>query len=192
VDLTDFDRLLTDGGRELLDELAALPTAVDPLTAATRLRTRFPAELVSAALTQDRLRRRAVAKFGGRARSMYFTEAGYEQSTRAGVARLRAERYAAAGVREVADLCCGIGGDALAFAAAGIRVLAVDRDPVTCAVLRANAAALGRVRGRDEHSPRWLRRGLPRPRATRRARPRLRPRRVLAALVVRGRVGLAF
>ena len=143
MDLTEFDRLLTDGGRELLGELAALPTAVDPLTASTRLRTRFPAELVATALTQDRLRRRAVAKFGERARSMYFTEAGYEQSTRLGVARLRAERYAAAGVRDVADLCCGIGGDALAFAAAGIRVLAVDRDPVTCAVLRANAAALG-------------------------------------------------
>ena len=143
MDLTAFDRLLTDGGRALLDELAAPPTAVDPLTASTRLRTRFPAGLVAAALTQDRLRRRAVAKFGGQARSMYFTEAGYEQSTRAGVARLRAERYAAAGVRRVADLCCGIGGDALAFAAAGIGVLAVDRDPVTCAVLRANAAALG-------------------------------------------------
>ena len=127
----------------LLDELAALPTAVDPLTATTRLRTRFPAELVATALTQDRLRRRAVAKFGEQARSMYFTEAGYEQSTRVGVARLRAERFAAAGVRCVADLCCGIGGDALAFAAAGIRVLAVDRDPVTCAVLRANAEALG-------------------------------------------------
>ena len=143
MDLTEFDRLFTDSGRELLDELAALPTAVDPLTAATRLRTRFPAELVATALTQDRLRRRAVAKFGEQARSMYFTEAGYEQSTRVGVARLRAERFAAAGVSCVADLCCGIGGDALAFAAAGIRVLAVDRDPVTCAVLRANAAALG-------------------------------------------------
>jgi SAM-dependent methyltransferase len=59
------------------------------------------------------------------------------------VARLRARRYAAAGVRAVADLCCGIGGDALAFAEAGIRVLAVDRDPLTCAVARANAAALG-------------------------------------------------
>ena len=143
MDLTEFDRLFTDSGRELLDELAGLPTAVDPLTAATRLRTRFPAELVATALTQDRLRRRAVAKFGESARSMYFTEAGYEQSTRVGVARLRAERFAAAGVREVADLCCGIGGDALAFAAAGIRVLAVDRDPLTCAVLGANAAALG-------------------------------------------------
>ena len=61
MDLTEFDLLLTDGGRALLDELGALPTAVDPLTAATRLRTRFPAGLVAAALTQDRLRRRAVA-----------------------------------------------------------------------------------------------------------------------------------
>jgi SAM-dependent methyltransferase len=143
VHLTEFDHLLTDGGQELLGELGALPEPADPLSAANRLRARFPADLVVTALTQDRLRRRAVAKFGEPARSMYFTEAGYEQATRLPVARLRAERFMAAGVREVADLCCGIGGDALAFAAAGIRVLAVDRDPVTCAVLRANAAALG-------------------------------------------------
>lgn len=143
MDLTEFDYLLTDSGQELLNELGALPEPVDPLTAATRLRARFPAELVVTALTQDRLRRRAEAKFGAQARALYFTEAGYEQSTRASVARLRAERFTAAGVRSVADLCCGIGGDALAFAAAGIRVLAVDRDPVTCAVLRANAAVLG-------------------------------------------------
>jgi SAM-dependent methyltransferase len=143
VHLTEFDLLLTDGGRELLGELGALPDPVDPLTASTRLRARFPADLVTTALTQDRLRRRAAAKFGERAGSMYFTEAGYEQSTRLSVARLRAERFTAAGVRRVADLCCGIGGDALEFAEAGIEVLAVDRDPVTCAVLRANAAVLG-------------------------------------------------
>ena len=143
MDLTEFDHLFTESGQELLAELGALPEAVDPLSAATRLRARWPAGLVTTALTQDRLRRRAVAKFGEQARVMYFTEAGYEQSTRIGVGRLRAERYASAGVRHVADLCCGIGGDALAFAAAGIRVLAVDRDPLTCEVLRANAAALG-------------------------------------------------
>lgn len=43
----------------------------------------------------------------------------------------------------VADLCCGIGGDAIALARAGIRVLAVDRDPVTAAAARENAEALG-------------------------------------------------
>jgi SAM-dependent methyltransferase len=47
------------------------------------------------------------------------------------------------GVGSVADLCCGIGGDAIALARAGIRVLAVDRDPVTVAVARANAEGLG-------------------------------------------------
>ena len=46
-------------------------------------------------------------------------------------------------MRRLADLCCGIGGDAIALARAGIEVLAVDRDPLTCDVVRANAAALG-------------------------------------------------
>jgi SAM-dependent methyltransferase len=59
------------------------------------------------------------------------------------VATYRAECFQALGVRSVADLCCGIGGDAIAFARAGIRVLAVDRDPLTAAVARANADALG-------------------------------------------------
>ncbi|MGW0224433.1 class I SAM-dependent methyltransferase, partial [Streptomyces tendae] len=54
-----------------------------------------------------------------------------------------AERFAALGVTSVADLCCGIGGDAVALARAGVRVLAVDRDPATAAAARANADALG-------------------------------------------------
>ncbi|EST29833.1 hypothetical protein N566_21830, partial [Streptomycetaceae bacterium MP113-05] len=54
-----------------------------------------------------------------------------------------AARFAARGVRSVADLGCGVGGDALALARAGIRVRAVDRDPLTCAVARANADAFG-------------------------------------------------
>ncbi|HSA49273.1 MAG TPA: class I SAM-dependent methyltransferase, partial [Yinghuangia sp.] len=56
---------------------------------------------------------------------------------------------AGAGVRTVADLCCGIGADAVALARTGVRVVAVDRDPLTCAVAAANAEALG-VAGRVE------------------------------------------
>jgi len=116
----------------------------DELAVATRLRREHPAELVSAALGQARLRQRAAAKFGGEdAERMFFTPNGVEQSTRATVAAYRAECFRALGVRSVADLCCGIGGDAIALARAGIRVLAVDRDPVTAAVARANADALG-------------------------------------------------
>ena len=114
------------------------------LAVATRLRREHPAELVSAALGQERLRQRAVAKFGAEdAGRMFFTPNGVEQSTRASVAAYRAERFRELGVTSVADLCCGIGGDALALARAGIRVLAVDRDPLTAAVARANVEALG-------------------------------------------------
>ncbi|MFJ5798972.1 THUMP-like domain-containing protein [Streptomyces decoyicus] len=141
-DLDTFSALLAPEGQSLLAELRDHDPA-DELAAATRLRRDHPAPLVSAALGQARLRQRAVAKFGADARLMYFTPNGVEQSTRATVAAHRAARLAALGVRTLADLCCGIGGDAIALARAGIRVLAVDRDPLACAAVRANAEALG-------------------------------------------------
>ncbi|MFK0170215.1 methyltransferase domain-containing protein [Streptomyces sp. NPDC090306] len=135
--------LLTPEGRALLDEVRGTDPAKE-LAVATRLRRDHPAELVSAALAQARLRQRAAAKFAAPdAERMFFTPNGFEQSTRAAVAEYRAGRMRDLGVTSVADLCCGIGGDAVALARAGIRVLAVDRDPLTAAVARANAAALG-------------------------------------------------
>ncbi|MFF7966237.1 methyltransferase domain-containing protein [Streptomyces sp. NPDC007903] len=141
--LQGFHALRTDEGRALLDEVRGTAPA-DELAVATRLRRTHPAALVSAALGQARLRQRAEAKFGAKdAQRMFFTPNGVEQSTRASVAAYRAERMRALGATSVADLCCGIGGDALALARAGIRVLAVDRDPLTAAVARANAEVLG-------------------------------------------------
>ncbi|GAB2937593.1 class I SAM-dependent methyltransferase [Streptomyces mayteni] len=142
ADLGAFPDLLTERGQLLLAELRDLDPA-DELTAATRLRRAHPAELVSAAIGQARLRQRAAAKFGEDAQRMYFTPNGVEQATRAPVAAWRAARFAALGARRLADLCCGVGGDAIALARAGIEVLAVDRDPLTCAVARANVEALG-------------------------------------------------
>ena len=141
--VTDLALLLTPEGSALLDEVRGTAPA-DELAVATRLRREHPADLVSAALGQARLRQRAAAKFGAEdAQRMFFTPNGVEQSTRASVAAYRAECFRALGVRSVADLCCGIGGDAIALARAGIRVLAVDRDPLTVTVARANARALG-------------------------------------------------
>ncbi|MGW9495283.1 THUMP-like domain-containing protein [Streptomyces prasinus] len=135
--------LLTPEGRALLHEVRDTDPARE-LAVATRLRREHPAELVSAALGQARLRQRAAAKFGAEdAGRMFFTPNGVEQSTRASVAAYRAGRLKELGVTSVADLCCGIGGDAIALARAGIRVLAVDRDPLTAATARANAEALG-------------------------------------------------
>ncbi|MET9774154.1 methyltransferase domain-containing protein [Streptomyces sp. NPDC006367] len=142
-DLDALLALLTPEGRALLDEVRDTDPARE-LAVATRLRREHPAALVSAALGQARLRQRAAAKFGaGDAGRMFFTPNGVEQSTRASVAAYRASRLADLGVTSVADLCCGIGGDAVALARAGIRVLAVDRDPATAAAARANAEALG-------------------------------------------------
>ncbi|GAA3911050.1 class I SAM-dependent methyltransferase [Actinoplanes auranticolor] len=128
---------------------AALAAAADvaggePLAAATALRARgVSPDLASAALTQTDLRRRGSAKFGAAAAAMLFTRPGLEQATRAVVADRRAARLAAAGVRSLADLGCGLGSDALAAARRGIRVHAVDADPLTAALAAANAEAAG-------------------------------------------------
>ncbi|MFG2330496.1 SAM-dependent methyltransferase [Streptomyces sp. NPDC048604] len=143
TDLSAFHSLLTPEGQDLLAALRDYDPAQE-LAVASRLRREHPAELVTAALAQARLRQRAAAKFGAQdAYRMYFTPHGVEQSTRATVGAYRAGRLRALGVRSVADLCSGIGGDALALARAGIRVLAVDRDPLTAEAARANAEALG-------------------------------------------------
>ncbi|MBD8080476.1 class I SAM-dependent methyltransferase [Cellulosimicrobium arenosum] len=95
-------------------------------------------ELAAAALTQSRLRSVARAKFGDFADGMLFTPAGLEQATRLVVAALHAQRYLTAGVERVADLTCGIGADAMAFAGTGLSVLATDVDEVTAAIATVN------------------------------------------------------
>jgi hypothetical protein len=74
---------------------------------------------------------------------MFFTRAGLEQATRAVVADRRAARLAAAGVRRIADLGCGLGAETLALARAGLWVRAVELDESTAALAAANVAALG-------------------------------------------------
>lgn len=96
------------------------------------------AELVSAALTQSRLRTRAEAKFGEFARQMIFTRAGLEQATRLTVAARHAQRFAAAGIAHVADLGCGLGADAMALASLDLKVTAVELDETTAACATMN------------------------------------------------------
>ncbi|TQS25973.1 class I SAM-dependent methyltransferase [Microbispora sp. KK1-11] len=153
MDLDAFRTLLTPAGRGALDEaVKILAGGADPVAAASALRRSHPADLAAAALTQASLRRRAEAKFGSDAAVMYFTPHGLEQATRPEVAAHRAARIRAARIRAsgepedgpaVLDVCCGIGGDLLALARAGCPVDAVDLDPLTVEIARANAAALG-------------------------------------------------
>lgn len=72
---------------------------------------------------------------------MFFTPLGLEQSTDQWIAAYKAGRLAesAPSVGELADLCCGIGGDFLAMAARG-PVAGVERDPATAIFAEANRA----------------------------------------------------
>ena len=141
MDLDAFRWLLTDDGQALLDAAAA--TTGDELAVQATLRRQAAPEHVAAALTQLGLRRRAAAKFGDLAARMWFTPEGLEQATRLPVARHRAARLRAASAGTLVDLGCGIGGDLVAAAEAGLTAAGVDLDPVRVAVAEANLAALG-------------------------------------------------
>ena len=140
MDLEAFRWLLTDAGQRLLARAEDAPD--DPLEASALLRREATAGQVAAALTQATLRRRAVPKFGELAARMYFTPEGLEQATRLAVAEHRAARLGAARAESVVDLGCGIGGDLVSFARAGLTAAGVDLDPVRVEVARANLAAL--------------------------------------------------
>ncbi|HSK32857.1 MAG TPA: SAM-dependent methyltransferase [Propionicimonas sp.] len=127
--------------------LAEAGTQPDPgsMGAATALRRNWTPGQAAAVLTQTDLRRRAAAKFGEAAGGLFFTRDALEQATRSDVARWRAERLRDAGATQVVDLGCGIGADALAFAAAGLAVVAVEFDPATAVLAAANLGGAGRV-----------------------------------------------
>jgi THUMP domain-like/RNA cap guanine-N2 methyltransferase len=133
--------LLTPPGQQLLARLAAEEADTTTLALAEKLRRDYPADLVATAMAQQDLRRAASVKFT-RASQMLFTRAGYEQSSSERIARHRAARLASA--RRVADLCCGIGGDLIALAAAS-DVLAVDRDETHARLALHNAEVYGRA-----------------------------------------------
>lgn len=133
--------ILSETGRAAL---AAAIAESDPgsLGAGERLRRAFPPELAAEALHQVALRRRATGKFP-RAEEMFLTTDGLQQATRPRVAAWRARQFREAGVEEVWDLGCGLGADAMAFQAAGMRARGVEADATTAAYATANLALVG-------------------------------------------------
>ena len=143
MDLEAFRWLLTADGQATLALAVALRAdEVEPIRAGELLRREVAPERAAAAMAQATLRAAARAKFGDDAQRMYFTADGLEQSTRAEVAAHRAARISLTGATSVLDLGCGIGGDLVALARAGVVVAGVDLDPVRAAVAGANLTAL--------------------------------------------------
>lgn len=138
MDIQTVKALAGPEGHELL---SALPPYDESTVLSLQGRLReagYSPELVAAALTQQRLRHRARAKFGEFADGMLFTPDGLEQATRLEVAAVHASRYAAASLATVHDLGCGIGADAMTMSSLGVTVHGVDVDPVTAAIADAN------------------------------------------------------
>lgn len=118
----------------------------------SRLRKRGSAEEVSVALELTIARRKAEAKFPGRASSLIADVEGIEQATSLRTATHKARRFLDAGVMQVLDLCCGIGGDAMGFVAAGLEVHATDRDPVRAWMTHRNANCIARPGGAEAYT----------------------------------------
>ena len=113
--------------------------AGDSLRAQKQLRRDFPPAMCRAGLALADVRRRGADKFA-RAEEMFFDREGLEMATREEVARYRAWRLREAG--DVADLCCGIGGDLVALGQ-GRTVWAVDADRRRLVMARHNGEVHG-------------------------------------------------
>lgn len=135
--LDDLAFLLSVDGQRWLNEVGQ--TAVTPQThlqLAAWLRQKLPANHAQAILEAVVLRQHAATKFS-RAGQMYFTRPALEQATSEVVAQHRARRFAKLGCQQIADLGCGIGGDAIALAA-DAEVTGVEWEPVRLAMAQEN------------------------------------------------------
>ncbi|MDO8732977.1 MAG: hypothetical protein Q7L55_10485 [Actinomycetota bacterium] len=114
----------------------------DPLLAGTALRRELPGLApadAAMAIVQAHLSQIALERYDIAADALLLTRDGLEQATRPEVAQRRAEFLRAQGALEVVDLTAGLGFDVRAFLAAGLKVTAVERDPLTAQYLRINA-----------------------------------------------------
>lgn len=137
MDAVTLSKLFDPAVYGLLETVDAAPGA--ELATAARLRADgVEPDVAAALLTQARLRREAEAKFGPFAADMLFTRDGLAQATRLPVAAHHAGRMLAADAGTIADLGCGIGADAMAFAGLGADLIALDADEVTAGIAAFN------------------------------------------------------
>jgi hypothetical protein len=140
LNLHELELLQTPAGRAALAEAVELaPEEGTYLNCFGRLSKGHEAQTARAALATAMLRRRAASKFS-RAAAMFFEREALEQSSSESVAAHRTRRM---GAGRIADLCCGLGGDAIALAERA-EVVAVDLDPLRLRLCGLNLAAYER------------------------------------------------
>lgn len=136
--MSGFSTLLTTEGWELVNSLP--PYDKDQVFSLTeRLRREgFEPAMISAALTQSRLRSKAEDKFGPFAGRMLLTSEGLEQATRLSVGAFHAQRLRDAGAHTVIDFGSGIGADSMAFAGLGLNTTAIEMNEEAAAAATIN------------------------------------------------------
>ncbi|WP_420645529.1 THUMP-like domain-containing protein [Candidatus Leptofilum sp.] len=140
--LDDLAFLLSDAGQRWLADVGQLEiTPQTHLQIASWLRQKLPKTQAQAVLETAVLRQHATTKFS-RAAEMYFVRAALEQASAEVVAQHRARRFADLGMTQIADLGCGIGGDAIALAA-NAEVTGVEWEPVRLAMAQENVRVYG-------------------------------------------------
>jgi methylase of polypeptide subunit release factors len=138
--LQGVEFLRSERGQQALAALGCLRRG-DALSKLESLRNQgFAAEEASWLVDQAQLRAKAAGKLPN-AEALLLTDEALQQASGLEVAGWRARRYAE--FPRVLDLGAGVGGDTLALAAAGRRVVSVERDPVRAALLEHNVAAAG-------------------------------------------------
>ncbi|MCZ2341045.1 MAG: methyltransferase domain-containing protein [Bacteroidales bacterium] len=141
MNLKSLEQLLSPTGQEALTAAGELaPTEARYPACYDRLRKHWPENIARAALDTVLLRQRARTKFT-HADRMYFDREALTMASGEAVSAYRAARFAP--FSTVADLCCGIGSDAIGLAQAGCDVTAIDRDPLRVRMAAANLAAFG-------------------------------------------------
>ena len=140
--LDDLAFLLSPQGQHWLHDVGQMEiTSQTHLQVATWLRQKLPQTQAQAVLETIVLRQHADTKFS-RAEQMYFVRAALEQASAEVVSNHRAKRFAALDCHHIADLGCGIGGDAIALAAEA-EVTGVEWDPVRLAMAQENIRVYG-------------------------------------------------
>ena len=135
--LSEWDRWLgLRAAPEILEAVAEGGQA--ELGLQDRLRKQFHEDLVRLAFRLTDNRKRAAGRFRLN-ESMWFDRVGLEQASSETVSNHKALRFEGAATW---DLCCGVGGDALALGAKG-DVFAVDRDPARALCARWNTDLYG-------------------------------------------------
>jgi hypothetical protein len=136
----DFVWLLSDEAASILERVRLeFEERTNPVRIAKTLRKDTSATRCALVMEQAQLRIRGQRKFS-RADKMFFTRRGYEQASGKRIAEYKASRFAR--LENVADVCCGIGGDLIELSrrarklkdrdSLSTRTVGVELDELTC------------------------------------------------------------